>query len=89
MAESEDSVRAQVQRLDIGQSVAKAYRVAGTDSFPGLDINGISAHMRKTLDGAVHRVRRRLPERDYTVETGQFFTRSGALTVVAMVTRVS
>jgi hypothetical protein len=87
MTESEDSVRAQVERLEPGESVAKA-KIVGFGEFAD-DVRREATRMRKTLDGAVHRAKRSCPDRRFTVETGHFWTRAESIAIVAVVTRVA
>ncbi len=88
MTKSEDSVRAQIERLEPGESVAKV-KVASVGESAEDYWRREATRMRKTLDGAVYRVRRSYPDRVFTVETRDFFTRAESLAVVAVVTRVA
>lgn len=85
--ERADNRQAQIEALDIGDSVSIARRILMDYGIPKETISTYTEKMRGILDQQVHRARRRLKDRKYTVENGAFITRGGAVILTAVVTR--
>lgn len=80
--------QSQIEAMDLGDTVSISRRV---DMTMGIADTAIRDHMhqiRGILDQQASRAKRKIKGSKYTVENGTFITRSGALMLVAVCTRV-
>lgn len=78
----------QIEAMDLGDTVSISRRV---DLTMGLAEDAVKNHthqIRGILDQQATRARRKVRGSKYVVENGSFVTRSGALMIVAVCTRI-
>lgn len=86
--EDRENRQRQIEQAEIGETVSIARRVSLQYGFAEGAIQHHNKQVRGVIDQQVHRARRRLKDKKYTVENGSFMTRDGALIIVAVATRV-
>lgn len=83
-----DNRQTQIEAMELGDTISISRRV---DLTMGIAEDAIKDHnhqIRGILDQQASRARRRIRGSKFTVENGTFLTRSGALMLVAVCTRV-
>ena len=84
-----DNRQAQIEALDIGDSISVSRRFVIHNGFRENLIAEETHKLRSILDQQVMRARRRYRDQEYTVENVSGLTRAGALMLTAVVTRVA
>lgn len=82
-----DNRQDQIDRMEVGDSVAVARRLSLDFGMPK---DTIAAHLhalRGTLDQQCNRVRRKKVDRKFIVESGTYITRDGAVMISVVATR--
>lgn len=82
-----DDRMAQINAMEIGDTVCVARRLDTGFGIPEDAIKDNITQMRGVLDQQAIRARRRLPGKQFTVENGSFITRGGAIMLCAVLTR--
>lgn len=83
-----ESRQAQLEALAIGESVTISKRIEMEYGCPPGTIGNHSERLRGIMDQQVNRARRKRREYRYTVENGSFLTRSGAIILNVVATRI-
>lgn len=86
--EQKENRQAQIEQMDIGDTVSISRRVEMMHGFAEGAIAEHNRQLRGIADQQTHRARRRFKERKFKVENGSFMTREGALILTAAITRV-
>ena len=94
MAENMDEVsenptrQAQINALDMGESIAVAHRMDLTFGIATDSISKMTRLLRGGLDKQANRARKSIGA-EYTVENGSYLTNAGAIVIVCTITRTA
>ena len=80
--------QSKIEAMELGETISISRRLS---LDMGITQEAVAEHvhqLRGILDQQATRARRRVPKAQYTVENGAFITRSGALVLSAICTRI-
>lgn len=83
-----ESRQAMIEALDLGESVSISRRIELEAGLSQEAMQDLTHMLRASLDQQTGRARRNRRDVQYTVENGAFITRSGALVLTAVCTRI-